>query len=110
MRLPADSILLLGADADPELARIWREEQLATRPLPCHEAELEALPTATLVVCGEGAIEAATLAARLGFRTFLVGDGAAPEGVRVVTPEDARAAALQARARERWKAARAASG
>ena len=39
MRLPADTVLLLGEAADPELQRVWREEGLAVAPLT---AELEA--------------------------------------------------------------------
>ena len=106
MRLPLDSTLLLGAGADPELERVWREERLPLCALPCDEAQMEALGTATVVACGQGAAQAAALAARLGFRTFLVGDGPETEGVRVVTPAQALDAARLARARERWKAAR----
>jgi hypothetical protein len=105
MRLPTDATLLLGPGADPELERAWREERLPVRALPCTEAELESLATATLVACGEGAREAATLAAALGFRTFLVAQ-APPEGVRSVSLAEALEAARDARARERWKAGR----
>lgn len=102
MRLPVDTTLLLGQGADPALEAVWREERL---PVAAIGAELEALPTATLVVCGEGGFEAATLAARLGFRTFLVGD-TAPEGARAASVAQTVEAARGARARERWKAAR----
>jgi hypothetical protein len=108
MRLPTDATLLLGEGADPELARAWREERLpalAFTDAPA-EAELEALATATVVVCGDGAVATAALAARMGFRTFLIGE-AAPEGVRAVTLAQALEGARGARARERWKAARA---
>ncbi len=109
MRLPADSILLLGPGADSELERVWREERLAVLSLPCAEADLDALATATVVACGEGSPTAATLAAGLGFRTFLVGGGPATEGVRVVSLAQALEAARMARARDRWKAARGAA-
>ncbi len=107
MRLPTDATLLLGPGGDPELERVWREERLPMRALPCTDAELETLATATLVACGEGAREAAALAAGLGFRTFLV-EAAAPEGVRPVSLAEALEAARNARARERWKAGRSA--
>ena len=103
MRLPTDATLLLGDGADPALAEVWRAERL---PVAALDAELDSLPTATLVVCGECGFEAASLAAQLGFRTFLVGE-VAPEGVRAVRVHEAVEAALGARARERWKAARA---
>ena len=106
MRLPVDATLLLGEGADPALVEVWREERL---PVELIGAELEALNTATVVICGEGGFEAAALAARLGFRTFLVGD-AAPEEVRAVSAVQAVEAARGARARERWKAARASGG
>jgi hypothetical protein len=106
MRLPVDTTLLIGAGADPALEALWREERLPVEPIG---AELEALPTATLVVCGEGGFEAAALAARLGFRTFLIGE-AAPEGARAVSAAQALEGARGARARERWKAARASRG
>lgn len=108
MRLPTDATLLLGDDADPELQRVWREETLPVVALGAgmREADLEALGTATIVACGAGAAEAAALAARLGFRTFLVGEDAA-EGVRTVTLIQTLEAARMARARERWRAARA---
>jgi hypothetical protein len=106
MRLPTDTILLLGDDADPELGRVWREEQLPLRALGFDLAELENLETATVVAAGGGAVEAAAAAARLGFRTFLVSDDAAVEGVRSVALAEALAAARGARARERWRAAR----
>jgi hypothetical protein len=106
MRLPTDATLLLGPGADPELERVWREERLPTLTLPCREADLEGLSTATIVACGEGGRDAAALAAGLGFRTFLVGDGPAPDGVRLVTLAEALTGARSARARERWKAAR----
>jgi len=107
MRLPTDAILLLGDGADPELGRVWREEQLPLRMLGFDLAELENLETATVVAAGSGAAEAAQAAARLGFRTFLVGEDAAVEGVRSVALAEALAAARGARARERWRAARA---
>jgi thiazole synthase ThiGH ThiG subunit len=110
MRLPTDATLLLGDGADPELERVWREERLPLAPLGggLREADLEALATATIVACGIGGPQAAALAARLGFRTFLVGD-AAPEGASAVTLAQALEGAKGARARERWKSARAAS-
>jgi hypothetical protein len=103
MRLPADTILITGEGADAELLRVWREEGLAEAALPC--ADLDALPTATLVICGAGGFEAAALAASLGFRTFLVGEAAPPE-TRAVSAAEAVDAARTARARERWKASR----
>jgi hypothetical protein len=113
MRLPTDATLLIGPGAEPELERAWREERLPVLALEGElagvEAALEAIGTATVVACGEGAAEAAAAAAALGFRTFLVGAPAA-EGVVAVSPEQALDAARFARARERWKAARAASG
>ncbi len=108
MRLPTDTTLLIGDGAAPELVEAWREERLPalTIDLGRLEAELERLDTATVVVCGANAIEAATLAARLGFRTFLVGEAPAPEGAAAVSLDQALEAARMARARERWKAAR----
>jgi hypothetical protein len=110
MRLPTDATLLLGEGADPELARAWREERLPVLALAgeAGEADLEALATATVLACGDGAIATAGLAARMGFRTFLVGE-TAPDGVRAVTLAQALEGARGARARERWKAARAVS-
>jgi hypothetical protein len=109
MRLPTDATLLLGEGADPQLARVWREERLPVLTLAGEAAEpdLEALATATVLACGDGAVEMAALAARMGFRTFLVGE-TAPEGARAVTLEQALDGARNARARERWKAARTA--
>jgi hypothetical protein len=109
MRLPADTILLLGADADSELERVWREEQLPLRALGFALAELENLETATVLAAGSGAAEAAAAAARLGFRTFLVSDEVV-EDVRSVTLAEALAAARLARARERWRASRGIGG
>ncbi len=109
MRLPADTILLLGDGADPELGRVWREEALPLRALGFDLAELENLETATVLAAGNGAAEAAEAAARLGFRTFLVSDEAV-EGVRSVSLAEALVAAKLARARERWRAARAIGG
>ena len=106
MRLPADATLLFDDAADPALVAVWRDERLAEAPL---DAELDALPTATLVVCGADGYAAAARAAALGFRTFLVGE-TAPEGARAVSLEQAIEAARGARARERWKAARASGG
>jgi hypothetical protein len=106
MRLPTDATLLIGQGAPPELEQVWREERLPLRALPCPASDMEALETATLVVCGEGGPEAAAQAARLGFRTFLVGDGPAPEAVRCVDLAQALEAGRAARARERWKATR----
>jgi hypothetical protein len=110
MRLPTDATLLLGDGADPELGRVWREEQLPLRALGFDLAELENLETATVVAAGSGAGEAAAAAARLGFRTFLVSEDAAVEGVRSVALDEALAAARGARARERWRASRAIGG
>jgi hypothetical protein len=106
MRLPTDATLLLGDGADPELGRVWREEQLPLRALGFDLAELENLETATVVVAGSGAREAAAAAARLGFRTFLVSEEQAVEGVRSVALDEALDAARGARARERWRASR----
>jgi hypothetical protein len=106
MRLPVDATLLLGQGADPALEAVWREERLPVAPVG---ADLEALPTATVVVCGEGGFEAAGRAAQLGFRTFLVGEAAPPE-VSAVSVAQTVEAARGARARERWKAARASGG
>ena len=108
MRLPPDTVLLCGAEAPPELLAVWAEERLAVLPLPAPdqlEAALEALGTTTVVVVGDGAAAAAAL----GFRVFWIGDEPAPEGVRAVTLAQTLAAARLARARERWKAGRAAS-
>jgi hypothetical protein len=109
MRLPTDATLLLGDGAEPELIEAWREERLPVLAVDLLrlEAELEALDTATVVACGAGAANAAALAARLGFRTFLVGDAPASDEVCVVSLDQALAAARMARARERWKAGRA---
>jgi hypothetical protein len=110
MRLPTDTTLLLGDGADPELGRVWREEQLPLLALGFDLVELENLETATVVAAGSGAAEAAAAAARLGFRTFLVSGDAAVEGVRVVALDEALAAARGARARERWRASRRLGG
>jgi len=104
MRLPVDATLLLGEGADPALEAAWREERL---PVADVDADLEALSTATVVACGAGAETAARLAAALGFRTFLVEAAPAGGDVRVVSLAEALEAARGARARERWKAARA---
>src|ERR1700684_2845282 len=111
MRLPIDATLLIGDGAAPELVEAWREERLPVLAVDLLrlEAELEALDTATVVACGAGAAEAAKLAARLGFRTFLVGGAPAAGGVCVVSAAQALEGARGARARERWKAARAPS-
>jgi hypothetical protein len=109
MRLPTDATLLLGEGADPEIARVWMEERLpalALDALDRLEAGLEALGTATVVACGDGAAAAAALAASFGYRTFLVGEASPAEGVVCVTLAQALEAARLARARERWKAAR----
>lgn len=108
MRLPTDATLLIGPAAEPELEQAWREEQLPVLALDLDgmEAALEAIGTATVVACGDGAADAAAAAAALGFRTFLVGEPAA-EGVVTVSAAQALDAARLARARERWKAARA---
>jgi len=109
MRLPTDTTLLIGPGAEPELEQAWREERLPMLAFDADlagvEAALEAIGTATVVACGEGAARAAAAAAALGFRTFLVGE-AAVEGAATVTASQALDAARQARARERWKAAR----
>jgi hypothetical protein len=110
MRLPTDATLLLGDGADPELGRVWREEQLPMRALGFDLAELENLETATVVAAGSGAGAAAAAAARLGFRTFLVSEDAAAEGVRSVALDETLTAARGARARERWRALRAIGG
>ena len=34
MRLPTDATLLFGDGADPELARVWREERLPVLTVP----------------------------------------------------------------------------
>jgi len=105
MRLPPDTVLLCGAPAPPELLAVWAQERLTTLPLPAPErleAALEALGTTTVVVVGDGAAQAAAL----GFRVFWLGEGPAPEGARAATLADTLAAARNARARERWKAAR----
>jgi hypothetical protein len=108
LRLPADTYLLVAENADASVEDVWREERMPVVTLGAEfgEKDFDALPTATIVVCGEGA-QAAAHAARLGFRTFLVGDSA-PDGVRAVSVAETIAAARGARARERWKAARAA--
>lgn len=107
MRLPPDTVLLCGDEAPPDLLAVWVEERLAVLVLPAVErleAALEALGTTTVVVVGDGA----SAAASLGFRVFWLGEGPAPEGVRAVTLADTIVAARLARARERWKASRAA--
>src|SRR6185437_16183442 len=92
MRLPTDATLLIGPGAEPALEQAWREERLPMLALDGDlagmEAALEAIGTATVVVCGEGAAEAAAAAAALGFRTFLVGE-AVTEGVVAVSPAEA---------------------
>jgi hypothetical protein len=113
MRLPTDATLLIGSDAEPALEQAWREEGLPVlqvADLGRLEAELEAIGTATVVVCGAGAVEMARLAARLGFRTFLVSEDAAPEGAQRASLAQTLEAARAARARERWKAARGSAG
>ena len=108
MRLPTDATLLIGEGADPELERVWREQRLPVLPIGSELAGLEAAldATATVVAAGRGAAEVATEAARLGFRTFLVGEVTAVEGVRTASPTEALEAARSARSRERWRAAR----
>ncbi len=112
MRLPTDAILAIAEGADDELAAVWREERLPVLTLSADaaalEAALEALGATTLVLCGQGAEAAARTAARLGYRVFLIGaDPVEGDDVKVVTRAMALAAARLARARERWKAARA---
>ena len=106
MRLPTDATLLIGPSAEPALEQAWREERLPMLALDGDlagiEAALEAIGTATVVACDENA---ASAAAALGFRTFLVGEGALA-GVATVSLNQALEAARFARARERWKAAR----
>ena len=108
MRLPTDATLLISDGAAPELVEAWREERLPMLPVDLARLEtaLEASNTATVVACGVEAAQAAALAARLGFRTFLVGEAPAPGEVCVVSLDQALAAARMARARERWKAGR----
>jgi len=105
MRLPTDSTLLLGPGADPALHEAWLQEGLPVQLLPCAEADLDALPTATIIAAGQGAQEAAGAAARLGFRVFLVGGPAGP-GVGSATVRQILSAASLVRLRERTKAAR----
>src|SRR5947209_19386648 len=113
MRLPTDTTLLCGAAAAPELELVWREERLPVLAIGAdgalREADLEAIGTATVVACGQGGAEAAAAAAALGFRTFYVGEAAAPAGARPATLAETLEAARAARARERWKATRAAA-
>lgn len=104
MRLPTDATLLVSAGLDPALAQVWREEGLPVAHV-ASEAEMDALATATVVACDRAT---AAKAAALGFRTFLVGAPPAPEGARCVPLSETLDAARAARARERWKAARAA--
>ncbi len=106
MRLPPDTALLCAPDAPPELAAVWREERLPIVAAENMEAALDAIGATTLVVAGDAA--AAAKAAGLGLRVFYVGDGPAPDGARAATLAEALAAGRNARARERWKAARAA--
>jgi hypothetical protein len=107
MRLPTDATLLCGEGAAPELERIWREERLPVLAIGApFEADLEAIRTATVVVCGQGGVEAARFASALGYRTFYVGEPPAPPGVRLASLDETLDAARAARARERWKAAR----
>src|SRR5947199_3615155 len=104
MRLPTDATLLCGPGAAPELERVWRKERLPVLAIgPKLEADLEAMATATVVACGHGGVEAAAAAAALGFRTFYVGEAAAPAGARPATLAETLEAARAARARERWK-------
>ena len=101
MRLPTDATLIANA-ADPALVEVWREERLPVAAV-ASEAEMDALPTATVVAC-DAAL--AALAAGLGFRTFLVGLTPAPEGARCAALAETLEAARAARARDRWKASR----
>lgn len=110
MRLPTDATLLAGEGADPMLERVWREQQLPVVTLDFAldrlEAVLEAVGATTVVACGANAAAAAAVAAGFGFRSFCVGAPASREGVVGVSTAQAIEAALGARARERWKAAR----
>ena len=115
MRLPTDAALVIAEGAADELVEVWREERLPVVPLTADPAELDAaletLGATTIVICGEGGEAAAAIAAGLGYRVFLVGEGQVGEGqvgegVRVVSRGLAIAAGRMARARERWKAAR----
>jgi hypothetical protein len=103
MRLPPDTVLVCGPGAPPELAAVWRDERLPILPGEDLEAALDALGATTLVVADD--TEAAVQAAALGCRVFWVG-AEAPPGVRASTLAEALAAGRNARARERWKAAR----
>ncbi len=107
MRLPTDATLLIGEGADPALEAVWREERL---PVAEIDADLESLPTATVVAFGAGAETAARHAAALGFRTFLVDAAPVGDDVYAVSLAVALEAARGARARERWRAARAQGG
>ena len=106
MRLPPDTVLLCGPGAAPELVAVWREERLPILGAGDLEADLDALGATTLVVAGDAA--AAAQAVGLGYRVFFVGDDSAPEGTRAATMAEALAGGRNARARERWKAARGA--
>ena len=106
MRLPTDATLLIAPGAEPALEQVWREERLPVLALDGDlagiEAALEAIGATTVVACDENAARAA---ATLGFRTFLVGEGAVA-GAATVSLSQTLDAARFARARERWKAAR----
>ncbi len=111
MRIPTDAVLVIAEGADDELVAVWREERLPTLSLTDDPAALgaalEALGATTIVICGDGAEAAARTAAGIGYRVFQVGEGQGGQGVSIVPRELALAAGRSARARERWKAARA---
>jgi hypothetical protein len=101
---------LIGDDADPRLEHVWHEERLPIVSLAAGleqlETNLETIGTATVVACGLRGAEAAALAAKLGFRTFLIGEHWAPNGARLANLSEVLEAGRAARSRERWKASR----
>jgi nicotinamidase-related amidase len=124
MRLPVDAALILIGDVSElpgvaPLVAAWGQERLPILRVDPDafaasdlEAALDELGATTLVLSGAGDATLATArdAAARGFRVFLVAASPPPDPgadiARIVTPEIAVAAALRARARERWKAAR----
>jgi hypothetical protein len=119
-------LIVAGEVADDlgvaSLVAAWTQERLPILRIDTDlfaasdlETKLEEIGATTLVVAGarEACIDATRGAAERGFRVFLVAEppvaGLSAEEVRIVTIETAVTAALGARGRERWKAAREAA-
>jgi nicotinamidase-related amidase len=127
MRLPVDAALILIGDVSEvpgvgQMVAAWAQERLPILRVDRDpfaagdlEAALDEIGATTLVLSGEGEAAVATArgAAARGFRVFIVAEPPLAEVsadiARIVTPETAVAAALRARARERWNAAREAA-